>query len=430
MILWGCLILAIFIFISGCTGPSVQTGTETPLPTVQVTPATTSPVPGAEGSVVEANNRFAFDLYTSLRKEPGNQGSNLFFSPFSISSALAITYEGARGGTADEIRSVFHFPQDDSTRRQGFREIFAGIHQPDGYILSTANALWAEKTYRFLTGFIEEAQKDYSANATGLDFMGMPDASRMIINQWVADRTNQKIKNLLPDGSIDPLTRLVITNAVYFKGTWMKQFDKNRTRAEDFRVSPGETVQVQMMEMADRDSMFGYNETGGLQVLEMPYEQGKGRALSMVVILPKDDDLAAVEDTLDQQNLSDLTGSFRYQRVNVYFPRFTLKTRYSLSSTLETMGIHSAFDPGSADFSGMDGSRNLSITEIYHQAFVDVNEEGTEAAAATGVVVGLATAVNEGPVPEFRADHPFIFLIRDNGDGNILFLGRVTNPSG
>jgi serpin B len=383
-----------------------------------------------ERVVVEANNRFALDLYKNLIREPDNAKSNLFFSPFSISSALAITYEGARGGTADEIRSVFHFPLGDAARRQGFREIFAGINQPGGYILSTANALWAEKTYRFLTGYVEEAQRDYSANATGLDFAGMPDASRMIINQWVADRTNQKIQDLLPAGSIDSLTRLVITNAVYFKGTWMKQFDRNKTKAGDFRVSPGETVQVQMMEMADRGSMFGYNETGSLQALELPYEAGNGRALSMLVILPKDDDLAAVGDTLDPQHLSDLTGSLRYQRVNVYLPRFTLKTRYSLSGTLETMGIHSAFDPGSADFSGMDGTRNLSITGIYHQAFVDVNEEGTEAAAATAVVVGLATARQEPPVPEFRADHPFIFLIRDDETGAILFLGRVTSPNG
>jgi serpin B len=430
MMLWGSLILTIFIFISGCTGPSVQTGTETPLPTSQATPAVTSPVPGAEGSVVEANNRFAFDLYDILRKEPSSQGGNIFFSPFSISSALAITYEGARGETADEIRFVFHFPQDDSARRQGFREIYARINQPDGYVLSTANALWAENTYHFLAGFIAEARKDYSANATGLDFAGMPEASRMVINQWVADRTNQKIQDLLPEGSVSSLTRLVITNAVYFKGTWLKQFEKNRTRGEDFRVSPGETVQVQMMESTDRDSEFGYNETGSLQVLEMPYERGNGSALSMLVILPKGDDLAGIEDTLDLQRLSDITGSLVYRRVNVYFPRFTFRTRYSLSGTLKTMGIHAAFDPDLADLSGMDGSRNLSISEIFHQAFVDVNEEGTEAAAATGVVVGLATAVNEGPVPEFRADHPFIFLIRDEKDGNILFIGRVTNPNG
>ena len=433
-ILWGPLILVILVFISGCNTPTGPSGLETPSPSGMGTPVTTPVVSHnltAEMSVVEANNRFALDLYKNLSRATDNAKSNLFFSPFSISSALAITCEGARGGTADEMRSVLFFPPNESVLREGFREVNSRINQAqDGYILSTANALWAERTYRFLPEYVRTAYQYYGANATNLDFMGNPEGSRMIINGWVENRTNAKIQDLIPKGAIDPLTRLVITNAVYFKGTWVKQFDKNETREEDFRIAPGETVRVRMMERTDRDAIFGYFETEHLQVLRMPYEHRTGNGLSMLVILPKGDNLAAVEDGLDLQTISELSGEIRDQRVNVHLPKFRLETGYSLSGTLGAMGMPSAFDPGRADLSGMDGTRNLSITEVFHKAFVDVNEEGTEAAAATAVVVGLAMAHQEPPVPEFKADHPFIFLIRDDETGAILFLGRVTSPNG
>jgi serpin B len=252
----------------------------------------------------------------------------------------------------------------------------------------------------------------------------------MTINRWVKDQTNDKILNLIPAGAINPFTRLVITNAVYFKGIWVKQFDVNNTREEDFRIAPGNTVRVPMMERADRDAVFGYYETALFQVLRMPYAHRTGKGLSMLVILPKGDNLTAAEDELDLQRISEISGAIRDQRVNILIPKFRLETGYSLSQTLVTMGMPSAFDPAAADFSGMDGTRNLFITGIFHNAFVDVNEEGTEAAAATAVVVGIMAATPAEPVPVFRADHPFVFLVQDGETGTILFLGRVINPNG
>jgi serpin B len=245
----------------------------------------------------------------------------------------------------------------------------------------------------------------------------------------VEEKTRNTIKDLVPEGSITQMTRLVITDAVYFKGTWVRQFDKNKTRNADFRLSSGKSVPVPMMERTDEHAVYQYAETGDVQILNTPYEHGNGNELSMLILLPKNDDLAAAEKYLDPDNLSEIQNSSASRRVMVYLPKFTLETKYSLSQTLAEMGMPTAF--GDADFSGMDGTRYLYIQEIIHQAYVEVNEEGTEAAAATAVVVwGKGAAPAEVPVPVFRADHPFIFLIQDNTSGNILFIGRVENPNG
>jgi len=415
------------IIVAGCTGPEQPgppTGQETPVPPVVTTP---SPVTGSEESVVAANNRFALDLYARLADE---EDGNIFFSPFSISSALAITSEGARGNTADEIRSVFHFPDDTAVMREGFAETIAGINSgSSAYTLRTANALWAEQTYPFLPEYISTADRYYSADTTNLDFITKPEESRITINKWVEEQTEDKIKDLLPAGSIDPLTRLVITNAIYFKGTWVKQFDEMKTTEENFRTGTGTSVPVLMMQRTDEDAVYGYAETETLQLLSMPYESDNGKELSMLVLLPKGDDLATIEHSLDAESLSDLQQNLPSRRVMVYFPKFTMETKYSLPPTLSAMGMPTAFT-GAADFSGMDGTRDLFIDDVIHQAFVEVNEEGTEAAAATAVVMKLSSMPMEEPIPVFRADRPFIFLIQDDDTGNILFMGRVTNPVG
>ena len=385
--------------------------------------------PGSENdsTVVQANNRFALDLYSRMVNDPGQAGENIFFSPWSISSALAITCEGARGRTADEIRGVFYFPDNTTVMRHGFAGIIAGInHGSSAYTLRTANALWAEQTYPFLPEYISTAHQYYSAETTNLDFINKPDESRVTINRWVEEQTEEKIRDLLPAGSIDPLTRLVITNAIYFRGTWVKQFDPGKTTDQDFRTGSGVVIQVPMMQRTDEDAIYGYAETGFLQVLSMPYESDGGKELSMLVILPKGEDLTAVERSLDAAALSELQQSLTSRQVMVYFPKFTMKTKYSLPGTLSAMGMPTAFS-SSADFSGMDGTRNLFIGDVIHQAYVEVNEEGTEAAAATGVVMKLTSAGERAPV--FRADHPFIFLIQDHETGNILFMGRITNPA-
>ena len=426
------LFLACCLAVSGCTGPVGPSVPSTPAPSGTVTTATpvtpaANLTPGA--AVAGADNRFAFSLYRSLIGQPENRNANLFFSPFSLSSAFAVVYEGAGGTTADEIRSVFSYPGKKDDLRQGFQKIDALLDQPDaGYTLATANALWAEKTYAFLPGYLQTVREYYGANETSMDFMGDPDGSRATINRWVEGKTHDRIKDLLPEGSIDPLTRLVITNAVYFKGTWDLQFDRNDTRPMDFRTLSGTTEQVPMMVRTNRDTVYGYYETGELQVLRMPYVRGNGTGLSMLVILPRGDNLSAVEAALDPGMLGDLRAGLVDERVNVWIPRFNLTTRYSLTGTLSAMGMPSAFDPASADLSGMDGTRDLSVTGVFHQAFVEVNEQGTEAAAATAVVAGFAVARQEPPVPEFRADHPFVFLVQDDETGAILFLGRVTDP--
>lgn len=375
-------------------------------------------------SVVNANNQFAFDLYSRYKSKEGN----IFFSPYSISTALAMTYEGARGKTADEIQAVFHFPKDESLLRESFLKINNQINKKDKkYQLHTANALWAQKDYSFLEGYLNLVKDYYGGKATNLDFCNQTEESRLTINSWVEAQTNYKIKNLVPQGSLGPLTRLVLTNAVYFKGFWFKQFDKKDTKDENFRVSPGNTIKCPMMYLDDK---FNYTETEKLQILELLYEGGD---LSMLILLPKDNDLRAVEESLSASRLSEWKSLLEREEVYIYLPKFKFEEQYFMKDTLSRMGMPTAFTwginfGGEADFSGMTGKKDLNIGEVIHKAFVEVNEEGTEAAAATAVMVQKAFEA-VGPIKVFKADHPFIFIIQQRETGNILFLGRVNDPS-
>jgi len=424
-------LVALCILSAGCTGTGPANNDTAPAALTPIAGNTTgnTSVPAESSLAVAAgNNRFAADLSTQLDKDPANAGKNIFFSPYSISSALAIVDEGAQGKTAGEIRAVFSFPENVTVQREGFSGIDAGLNAQDSrYSLSTANALWAEKTYPFLPAYTDTAERYYGANTTNLDFVGQPEASRSTINQWVEQKTNDKIQDLLPPGSIDSSTRLVITNAIYFKGTWVREFDKNNTAPADFSVTPTKTVQVPMMQRTDRNAIYPYAETSSVQLLEMPYAHGSGNELAMVVILPKDNNLTAAAELLDPQVRAAVENTTVSRQVKVYIPRFTLETEYDLTGTLATMGMPTAFS-GNADFSGMDGSGNLSISSVVHKAYIDVNEEGTEAAAATGVVM-VESAIG-GPTPVFDANHPFLFLIEDKETGTVLFAGRVVNPEG
>lgn len=391
------------------------------------TPAAT-PVSDNAKAVVQANNQFGIDFFSRLASDPAQEGKNIFFSPWSISSALAITYEGARNTTADEIRSVFHFPSSYDTLRQGYMELSNGLNSGNsGVTLNTANALWAEKTYPFLQDYITTADQYYGAKTTNLDFVTKPDESRQIINKWVEEKTKDKIKDLIIEGGIDSSTVLAITNAIYFKGNWVKQFNAAKTVEEDFVLDSGATVKVPMMVRNDEDAEYWYTETYDLQVLGMPYAHQKGNGLSMLVLLPKKNNLEAAETSLSAQRMAELNQALTYKRVKVTFPKFKMETTYSLSDMLVDMGMPSAFH--GADLSCMDGTRSLFISQVYHKAFVDVNEEGTEAAAATAVMVARGFSPGDrDQVPVFRADHPFLFLIQDNDTGNILFMGRMMNP--
>jgi len=419
---------------AGCTGKDT-TQPVTLRPTTVITPGPV-PVPTNAGettasqTVAGAGNRFAYDLYGRLANDPAQKGQNIFFSPYSISNALALAGEGAYGTTRSEILTVLHLPANDTVRREGFASLNAGIGTPDsGYTLDTANALWAEKSYAFLPSYIAIAGRYYAANATNLDFFSDPEGSRQTINRWVGQRTAGKIPVLLPQGSIDSLTRLVITNAVYFKGTWDRQFNPKATTDADFRTSSGGTVKVRMMQDTGHDARYPYAETDRVQYIELPYSSASGRSLSMGVILPKDDSITAAESLVASGGIPALQQSAYTRHVLLSFPKFTVETSYALPATLQSMGMKAAFGPG-ADFSGMDGTRNLSITDVFHKAYIDVNEQGTEAAAATAVVIGVAAAAPEQNPLVFRADHPFIFFIQDRDSGAILFMGKVENPAG
>ncbi len=366
-------------------------------------------------AVAEANNKFAVDFYNNIEdKEEGN----IFYSPYSISTALAMTYEGAEGQTAEEMKEVFYYP-DFGAMRKGNAAIYNTLNKKDkNYSLNTANALWAEKSYVFLDDYFGTIENYYGGRVINLDFKTDAENSRQTINAWVEEQTNDKIKDLIPAGSINSMTRLVLTNAIYFKGKWESKFEEKNTIPEDFKTSTG-TEKVQMMHQTED---FGYAEFEGLQVLEMNYQ---GNDLSMVVLLPEQG-LDTI--SLTHENLENWKSRIRTQEVAVSFPKFKFDTDYSLNSNLAEMGMPTAFAPGEADFSGMDGTKNLYITDVVHKAFVEVNEEGTEAAAATGVVMGL-TSVGPTETKIFTADRPFIFIIQEKDTGDILFLGRAENPN-
>lgn len=375
-------------------------------------------------ALVQGNTQFALDLYGKLRGEEGN----LFFSPYSISSALAMTYAGAREQTAEAMARTLHFKLDNAALHPAFAALIKEINGKDrdakkrGYQLSTANALWAQQDYHFLPAFLQLCQDNYGAGVKVVDFARATEQARQIINAWVEKETYDKIKDLLQQGVLQSDTRLMLTNAIYFKGDWATQFKKDQTREETFHLSPSKTSKAPLM---NQMNLFGYFETPEYQMLEMPYV---GKELAMVVLLPRQvDGLADLEKTLTPENLPASLRKLTSQDVIVTMPRFKSTSQFQLKKTLSEMGMGVAFSDG-ADFSGMS-KESLTIGDVIHKAFVEVNEEGTEAAAATaGVVRPTAIAINPKPTPVFRADHPFVFLIRDTRSGSILFMGRVTKP--
>ena len=384
----------------------------------------TQPIPKEFDTVVGANNQFAFDLYSKYKSEKGN----IFFSPYGISTALTMTYEGAKGETAEEIQAVLRIPKDDEKRRLESEKIYNQINKDSkDYKLSTANALWAQKDYQFLEEYVNNIGEYYGGKTTNLDFIKETEKSCVTINDWVEGQTNNKIKNLIPKGVIDSMTRLVLTNAIYFKGAWVLQFDEKDTKDENFKTNLGQTVKVPMMRLTGDDAEFNCVKADKVQILELSYD---GEDLSMLFILPKEDNLEKLEKSINTKKLSEWRSALEKQRVDIYIPKFKFETKYFMAETLKEMGMPLAFKWPGADFSGMDGTRNLYIGDVIHQAFIEVNEEGTEAAAATAVVMLWGSLGGEKPaIPVFRADHPFIFIIQQKETGNILFMGRVNDPN-
>lgn len=384
--------------------------------------------------IVEGNNRFALELFAKLQSTKGN----LFFSPYSVSTALAMVHTGARNETETQMAGTLHFPVSENKTtdsalnplldRKQFATEFGNIikdlnkrGEKGAYTLTVANALWGQKGYGFVREYLELIESSYDGRLNEVDFVRAAKTACKTINAWVEKKTNGKIKNIISEDVLDSMTRLVLTNAIYFKGNWAKQFEEKRTQNAPFTLGDGRKIDVAMM---NQKAELGYTETDIFQALELPYGDEE---LSMIILLPrKFDALDEFEKTLTLDNLTQWLANIHKREVVVFMPKFKMTSQFSLSSVLESMGMKDAFSP-EADFSGINGKRDLSISAVIHKAYVEVNEEGTEAAAATVVAMRL-TSIGPASIPVFRADHPFLFLIRDNVSGSILFIGRVTNP--
>jgi serpin B len=375
-------------------------------------------------ALVGGNSDFAFDLYQQLRDEEGN----LFYSPYSISVALAMTYGGARNETEEQMANAMRFLLTQENLHPAFNVLGLELasrgegaqgKDGEGFRLNIVNAIWGQRDYEFLADFLDLLAVNYGAGLRVLDFIGAPEESRVTINDWVADQTEGRIEDLIPPGLINPLTRLVLTNAIYFNAAWEYPFEEDSTQDGMFYLLDGSEVTVPMMRQTES---FGYAEGDGYQALELPYD---GDELSMVILLPASGQFEAFEAALDAEQVGEIIGSLERWQVSLSMPRFEFDSSFSLQEALSAMGMPIAFTT-SADFSGMTGNRELYIADVVHKAFVAVDEAGTEAAAATAVVMEL-TAMPE--TVEVTIDRPFIFLIRDIETGAILFVGRTMDPS-
>jgi serpin B len=369
---------------------------------------------------VRGNTQFALDLYHKLAAEAEG---NLFYSPYSISTALAMTFAGARGRTAAQMARALRFELDAERLHPAFGRLQdrLGDVQKQGHVqLSVANALWPMEGYPFLQAFLELTARCYGARTRPVDYR-QAEAARHTINAWVEERTANKIQEVIPPGLLNELTRLVLVNAIYFKGDWEHPFDPSSTQDVAFWVTPERQVQAPTM---TQKREFAYAEFDDLQAMELPYAGGD---LSMVVLLPRErDGLAGLEAHLNPQTLDRWIEKMRHCEVRVYLPRFEATYFVRLDAVLRSLGMVDAFED--ADLSGIDGSKELYLSAVLHKAYVATDEHGTEAAAATAVLVQALSM--PAPVPEFRADHPFLYLIRERSTGSVLFVGRVVNPTG
>jgi len=375
--------------------------------------------------LVEGNSAFAFQLYQALREEEGN----LFYSPHSISVALAMTYAGARSQTAEQMAATVQFLLEQERLHPAFNWLDVELAQRgegaegkdgEGFRLNIVNAIWGQKDYSFLPAFLDVLAQNYGAGLRILDFTNETEKSRLAINQWVSDQTEGRIEDLIPQGAIDAWTRLVLTNAIYFNAAWEYPFDENVTADGPFYLLDGGQVTVPMMKQAES---FGYTDGEGFQAVELSYDGGE---LSMVILLPEVGHFQAFEEGLEAPQVDDIIGGLHVAHVTLAMPKFEFDSEFSLKDTLADMDMAIAFS-GAADFSGMTGASDLYISEVLHKAFVSLDEAGTEAAAATAVVMKETGMPTE--LVEVTIDRPFIFLIRDIETGAILLVGRVINPA-
>jgi len=374
-------------------------------------------------SLVDGNSAFAFDLYQQLV----NNDDNLFYSPYSISIALAMTYAGARGETAQEMADTLHFylSQDKLHSALNWLDIElakrgegAEGKDDEGFRLNIVNAIWGQENYHFMDDFLDVLAENYGAGLRILDFINSTEQSRKTINEWVSQQTEERIEELIPQGLIDAATRLVLTNAIYFNAAWMYPFDEKNTVDGDFNLLNGDTVTVPMMNQSE---LLNHMKGENYQVVEMPYD---GNELSMLLIMPGEGSFTSFEQSLDNELITNIISELGNKQVVLSMPKFEFRSELDLTQILPAMGMPTAFS-GMADFSGMTGNQDLFISDVIHEAFVSVDEAGTEAAAATAVIMKL-TAAQE--MVTMSLDNPFIFLIRDIKTGTVLFVGRVLNP--
>jgi serpin B len=383
-------------------------------------------VPAPEGEeLVAGANDFAFDLYHALAAEDGN----LFYSPYSISLALAMTYAGARGETEQQMADTLHFTLSQDRLHPAFNGLDLDLASrgqgargtdEEAFRLNIVNAIWGQEDYSFLNEFLDVLARNYGAGLRLVDFEKEAEKARVTINDWVADETEGKIEDLIPPGVINDLTRLVLTNAIYFNAAWLNPFQESATVDGPFHALDGREVQVPMMSQL---ASFGYAEGEGYQAVELPYD---GQELSMVIVLPDAGGFEASEGGLNADFFSSLAEDLTQRQVALTMPRFKYESSFSLKDTLTELGMPIAF-LDTADFSGMNGEGGLYIRDVLHKAFVSVDEKGTEAAAATAVVVGDTSAPS--PDVELTIDRPFVFLIRDVQTGALLFAGRLLDPT-
>ena len=375
-------------------------------------------------SLVRGNSEFAFDLYRLLSESD----KNLFFSPHSISAALAMAYAGSRGDTEREMADALSLLLPQERLHPAFNALDLALTDPgrvapeeagEAFQLNIANSLWGQDGYQFLAPFLDALAEHYGAGMRLVDFQRDPEGAREVINAWVADQTEERIPELLAQGIIDAATRLVLTNAIYFKASWVFPFPKENTADGPFHLLNGSTVQTPMMKL---DARTLYGEVDGVEAVRLPYA---GFQYSAYVVVPAEGEFEEFERTFDAEVFKVILDSLQDAQVKLTMPKFEFESSFNLNETLAALGMPSAFNPLEADFSGIDGTRELYISDVVHKAFVSVDEEGTEAAAATAVVMRVSLP----PPAELVVDRPFLFLIRHNQTGTILFVGRVLDPT-
>jgi serpin B len=412
--------LSLVLPLTGCTGTAsaglIESDKER-IKSPDVSPADVA-------TLVDGNTAFSFDLFQELKSEDGN----MFYSPYSISLALAMTYAGAWGETEQQMADTLHYDLSQDNLHPAFNYLDMELAKrgegargkdDEGFRLNIVNAIWGQKDFTFLPEFLDTLAENYGAGLRLLDFINETEKSRITINDLVSDETEGRIQDLIPQGQLDAATRLVLTNAIYFNAAWQYRFEKSMTSDSVFHLLNGQDINVPMMRQTES---FGYTTGDGYQAVELQYDGGE---LSMVILLPDPGEYDSFEDQLNVENTNEIINRLQYTQVALAMPKFEFESEFKMKDTLSRMGMPVAFSP-SADFSGMTGGKELYIDQVIHKAFVSVDEAGTEAAAATAVDMKL-TSMPAEPV-NVTIDHPFIFLIRDIETGTILFVGRVMNP--